>query len=291
VTSIPTQGLPLIRVGGRPSLTRYVQRLWERRHFAIELARSRFRAQNEADRLGVFWTVLSPLINALVYGFVFWFLLKSDTRPKNFVPFLVTGIFVFQYFAACLAGGAKSIIGNMGLVRSLHFPRAVLPISVVLEQLYALVPMMGVLAALVLAWREPITWHWLVVPPALFLMTLFNVGVAFIAARLTIHVRDLAQLIPFISRLFFYVSGIFFSVKKTFPENAGLHQRILGDILQYNPVHAYISLVRSGIVSVEPGDPVYATTQTWVIGAAWGVTLAVVGFVFFWHAEERYGRE
>jgi teichoic acid transport system permease protein len=292
-TSIPVApgGPELTKVGGRPPLGRYLARLWERRHFAVELARSRFRAQNEADRLGIFWTALSPLINALVYGFVFYFLLKSDTRPDNFVPFLLTGIFTFQFFSGCLAGGAKSIIGNMGLVRSLHFPRAVLPISLVLEQLFALIPMMGVLAVLVLAFQEPITWKWLLVPPSLFLFSLFNLGVAFIAARATIHVRDLAQLIPFISRLFFYVSGIFFEVQKTFPDDAPWKQKLLGDILEYNPVHAYISLVRNAIVSVEPGNPPYATTSTWLIATGWGIVLAVAGFLFFWRAEERYGRE
>ena len=43
----------------------------------------------------------------------------------------LTGVFVFQFFSNSLSGGAKAIIGNMGLVRSLHFPRAVLPISLV----------------------------------------------------------------------------------------------------------------------------------------------------------------
>ena len=50
-------------------------------------------------------------------------------------------------------------------------------------------------------------------------------------------------------------------------------------------------VVKAKLPRKEPGDPPYATTQTWVIGAVWGVALAVVGFVFFWHAEERYGRE
>ena len=65
------------------------------------------------------------------------------------MPFLVTGVFIFQYFSSCLSGGAKAIIGNMGLVRSLHFPRAVLPIRLVLQNMFALMPMMAVLAVIV----------------------------------------------------------------------------------------------------------------------------------------------
>jgi teichoic acid transport system permease protein len=71
------------------------------------------------------------------------------------VPYLVTGVFIFQYFANCLSGGAKAVTGNMGLVRSLHFPRAVLPISLVLQNLFAMIPMVTVLAIIVVIFGEP----------------------------------------------------------------------------------------------------------------------------------------
>ena len=280
----------LTRLGGRPTLRRYLPALWGRRHFAIELARSRFRAQNEEDRLGIGWTVLGPLINAAVYGLIFGILLPGGTRPPNFVPFLVTGVFIFQFFASCFSGGAKAIIGNMGLVRSLHFPRAVLPVSLVIQQLYALVPVLAVLGLIVIVFREPVTLRWLTVAPAIALMSGFNLGVAFLAARLTIHVRDLAQLVPFLTRIIFYISGIFFSVHKVFTDASPTTQ-ILQFVMQVQPVHVYISLVRNAIVEAEPGGPPYATAQTWLLGAAWALGTLLVGFWYFWRAEERYGRE
>lgn len=295
MTSIPTAGgaspYGLTRLGGRPPLGRYLSQLWGRRHFTVELARSRFRAQNEEDRLGMGWTVLGPLINAAVYGVIFGLLLPRSSRPDNFVPFLVTGVFIFQFFAGCLSGGAKSIVGNMGLVRSLHFPRAVLPVSLVLQQLFALMPMMAVLAILVLVMGEPISLRWLLVPPALALYTLFNLGVACLAARMTIHVRDLQQLIPFISRVFFYVSGVFFAVDKTVSARGDAIGDFLGTVMEVQPVHVYISLMRHCLVGVDPSAEPYATGQTWALGVAWAFAMALVGFLYFWRAEDRYGRE
>jgi teichoic acid transport system permease protein len=284
------QGLK--KLGGRPTLGRYLSQLWGRRHFATELAYSRFRAQNEEDRLGIGWTVLGPLINAAVYGLIFGLLLGKSTRPENFVPYLVTGVFVFQFFSNSLSGGAKAIIGNMGLVRSLHFPRAVLPISLVLQNAFALMPMMAVLAVIVLLTGEPLKASWLLVPPALLLFTMFNLGIAFIAARLTIHVRDLAQLIPFISRVLFYMSGVFFSVKLTVGSETG-NAELLALVMEYNPVHIYIQLVRHGLLTPDPKEEAgaYATPDMWAMGAAWGVGLMILGFLYFWLAEERYGRE
>lgn len=289
-TSTPAAAQGLKQLGGRPTLGRYVTELWGRRHFATELSYSRFRAQNEEDRLGIGWTVLGPLINCIVYGLIFGVLMKSNTRPDNFVPFLVTGVFIFQFFSNSLSGGAKAIIGNMGLVRSLHFPRAVLPISLVLQNVFALMPMMAVLAVVVLIFGEPVTPKWLLVPPALVLYTMFNLGVAFIAARCTIHVRDLAQLIPFISRVLFYISGVFFSVDRTVGGEGGFGA-VLGLIMELNPVHIYIELVRHGLLTPDPGTDPYGSPSMWLMGLAWGVGLMVVGFVFFWRAEERYGRE
>lgn len=282
-TEVP-DGLRLL--GGRPALITYLGQVWRRRHFALELARSRFRAENEADRLGVAWIVLRPLINAAVYGFVFGLLLPSSSRPANFLPFLVIGVFVFQYFGACFSDGARSIVANMGLVTTLRFPRAVLPISVVLQQIYGLVWMVAMMLFLVLLSGEAPRLTWPLIVPALLLMTLFNLGVAFIAARLTIHLRDVAQLIPFITRIIFYLSGIFYQVSKI----AHGHPKI-EFLLTINPVHVYITLVRVALLGPEVVGPTWDPKAAWTLGVIWGLGALVVGFLYFWRAEDKYGRD
>jgi teichoic acid transport system permease protein len=271
-------GLP--RLGGRPGLGRYLAQSWERRHFAVELARARFRSENEQDRLGIAWVVIRPLINAVVYGLVFALLLPSETRPDDFVPFLVAGVFIFQYFSGCLTDGARSIAGNVGLVRTLHFPRALLPVASVVQNALALGPMLLVLLVTVVAFGEVPRLAWLQLLPAVGLMTLFHLGVALTTARLTIHVRDIAQLLPFVNRLFFYLSGIFYSVRDTVEEGP------LRTLLELNPVHVSITLVRGAVMEDLPAPP-----WMWAAGAAWGLAAVLLGTVFFWHAEERYGRE
>jgi teichoic acid transport system permease protein len=286
-TGVAAEAGGLRQLGGRPTLTAYLRQLWRRRHFALELARSRFRAENEATRLGAAWIVLRPMINAAVYGFVFVLLLPSSTRPQNFLPFLVIGVFVFQYFSACFSDGARSIIFNMGLVTTLRFPRAVLPISIVLQQIFGLLWMVAMMVLLVLLSGEPPRVTWPLIVPALFLMTLFNLGVAFIAARLTIHLRDVTQLIPFITRIIFYLSGIFFRVGNIADGHPTIQM-----LLAINPVHVYITLVRVALLG--PGDIIAGSwdpVQAWLLGAAWGVGFLVVGFLYFWRAEDRYGRD
>jgi teichoic acid transport system permease protein len=273
-------GLP--RLGGQPGLLEYTRQLWARRHFCWQLAMSRFRSQNEQDRLGVAWVVLRPLLNAGVYGFIFGFLLTSGSRPKNFLASLVVGVFVFQFFSGSFNDGARSIAGNLGLVRTLHFPRAVLPLATIIEQLLGLFFRVIVMLVVVVSTHEPVRLEWLRIIPAFGLMTMFCAGLALMTARLTIHVRDVAQLLPFISRVIFYLSGIFYSV----PKGGGTGNKLLARLLEFNPVHTYIALVRGQLIHGEAAPP-----GTWRIGIIFAFSFLVVGYVFFWRAEERYGRE
>jgi len=273
----------LAKLGSRPPVGTYLSQLWGRRYFCVGLARARFRSQNEQDRLGIAWVVLRPLINAAVYGFVFGLLLPRSSLQANFIASLVVGVFIFQYFAGCLTDGARAITGNTGLIKSLHFPRAVLPLATVIEQLLALVPMVVVLLVTAVGTGEPVRLAWLHIVPALALMSLFCAGLAMMAARLTLHVRDITQLLPFVTRLIFYLSGIFYKAPK---KDAGGGQGILAHVLEYNPVHVYISLVRGAVIEGEP-----AAGHTWRLAIGYAVVFLVAGFLYFWRAEEKYGRE
>ncbi|MDN4477886.1 ABC transporter permease [Demequina sp. SYSU T00039] len=274
-------GLP--RVGARPSLWRYLVDLWHRRRFATTLARYRLEATLSEQRLGIAWVVISPLLQAAVYGTVFGIIMTSDSRPDNFVPFLVTGFFLFTFFSQSFSQGAKALTGNVSLVRSLHFPRMLLPVSAVLKELYTLAPMLVVLVAILIGFGELPTLNWLLMVPILALMTMFNLGVALIAARLTVHLRDIGQLIPIITRILFYASGIFYSIDLVLAPPA--HPAWMLQVAQFNPVHAFIELGRGALQTTQELEPLL-----WVVASGSALVTLVFGVVFFWRAEERYGR-
>ena len=286
----------LLPVGRRRSLGRYLRELWAHRQFVFELSRSRFVARNQQDRLGLFWNLLRPAIQATVYGVVFGLLFASSTRPHNWIAFITSGVFVWTFSSSIAGSGARAITGNMGLVRALHFPRAALPISATLVELLAQIPVVGVLLVIVLLTGEEPSVYWLLVIPALLAQTLFNTGFALFAARLTVHFRDFAQLLPFIMRLLFYLSGVFYTVNR-FPD-------WVRPILLGNPFWCYIEMFREATIGRETshqvnGQAVYGhlppeqalDPKVWLVGCVAGVVACGAGILFFWHAEERYGRE
>jgi teichoic acid transport system permease protein len=206
-------------------------------------------------------------------------LLGTRRGVDNFIPFLTIGVFAFHFTSRSLNAGAKSITSNEGLIRAISFPRAILPLAVVLSELVAFGYSLGTMIVVVLAFGEPITLQWLLVVPIIVLLTLFNIGVALFVARLSDHFRDVQQVLPFVVRLWFYGSGVIWPATRLtdkWPE--------LSWLLTGNPVYAYLSLLREALLR---GD--WATPALWMSAVLWAFGGLTVGFLFFRGREHEYG--
>lgn len=272
--------------GARPSLVEYVRQLWGRRHFIFAFSQAKLTAQYSEAKLGQLWQVATPLLNALVYFMIFGLILNAGRgMPKEvYIPFLVTGVFVFTFTQSSAMAGVRAIAGNLGLVRALHFPRAALPVSFALQQLQQLLASMIVLFAVVIGFGSYPSLSWLLVVPALALQFLFNMGLALVVARMGAKTPDLAQLMPFIMRTWMYASGVMFSI----PIMLEGKPAWVADVLQWNPVAVYMDLIRFALIEGYGSENL--PPHVWVIALGWAVVFAVGGFVYFWKAEERYGR-
>lgn len=277
--SFPTRSDGLYDVGKRPSFGAYLGDAWRRRGFAFTLAKYRLLSGLLPNRLGVLWVVLKPLSLALVYGCIFHFVLAGPARPANFVPFLLVGVFIFEFFTGCFGSGSKAITSNAKLVQSIGFPRILLPASVILEQLLRMIPVIVLLGLLLVVFGEPISWTWLLLIPVVLMMAVFNFGVALIAARLSVHARDVQQVIPIINRVLFYVSGVFFSV-----DGALSGYPLLLSVAHLIPTYEFIALSRDVLLSSYAAPPI-----VWVAAPVWAGATVLMGAVFFWRAETRYG--
>ncbi|MEV6400310.1 ABC transporter permease [Streptomyces sp. NPDC051907] len=272
--------------GARPGLVAYVRQLWGRRHFILAFSQAKLTAQYSQAKLGQLWQVATPLLNALVYFLIFGLILEADRGMPTeiYVPFLVTGVFVFTFTQSSVMAGVRAIAGNLGLVRALHFPRASLPISFALQQLQQLMFSMIVLVLIVVAFGSYPSLSWLLVLPALALQFVFNTGLALIMARLGSKTPDLAQLMPFIMRTWLYASGVMFSIPVMLKDKPAW----IADVLMYNPAAVYMDLIRFALIDGYGSENL--PSHVWAAGLIWAVLIGCAGFVYFWKAEERYGR-
>jgi teichoic acid transport system permease protein len=268
----------LRKLGSRPRLSAYLKEAWSRRAFAFAYARYSLDSANARNRLGKAWVLLVPGIQIGIYGLIFGVILGSS-RPDNFIPYLVAGITVFRFITGSFAVGARAISANIGMIRALRFPRVLLPFTTVINQLYSSLPMFALMFVLLPFFGEIPRWDWLLMIPVIGLAFIFSFGLTMIAARLTVKSSDVEKLIPFIVRIAFYVSGVFWSVEK-----------LLGPLglmawAHLNPLYVFLTLARGAVVTGYT-----ATLYDWGIASAWAIVTLVGGFVYFFRSENRYGR-
>ncbi|PWI04741.1 ABC transporter, partial [Streptomyces sp. NWU339] len=127
---------------------------------------------------------------------------------------------------------------------------------------------------------------WLLVVPALGLQFVFNTGLALLFARLGSRTPDLAQLMPFVLRTWMYASGVMFSIPAMLADKDV--PGWLADVLQWNPAAVYMDLVRFALI--DGYGSAYLPPHVWAVAVGWALLAGVIGFVYFWKAEETYGR-
>ena len=271
----------LQRVGARPGFVDYLIKVWDYRHFISYDARARVQSGNRRDRLGSIWLILNPVLNGLTYYLIFGLLLQTGRGIENFVGYLVIGIFLFQFSSRSITNGARSIQQNRAVIQAFSFPRATLPIAVNMRELFANIPVLivMVLIVMVLPPTEEVTWRWLLILPAVALQWIFNLGVSLILARVISKVNDVVHLLSFALRALMYASAVFYSYERF------IDHPVLLQIVQLNPLFNVLDIVRDCLLYAQVPD-----WQSWAILASWAFGALAVGAVYFWRAEETYGR-
>lgn len=272
--------------GARPTLPRYIAQLWGRRHFVTAYATARMHAQYSEASLGQVWHLMTPLLNAAVYYFIFGIVMHASRGVQNYLPFLITGVFIWDFIGSSVNAATRAVQGNLGLVRALHFPRASLPLSTVVQLFQQLLVTMGALVIMLLIFGQTPALSWLLVFPTLLLMAVFCAGCAMIMARIGAKSPDISQLMPFVLRTWMYASGVMWSIDQMLRTDHLPHW--VSTALKLNPAAVFIDLMRFALIDTytERGLP----PHVWLIALGWALLVGVGGFVFFWKAEEEYGR-
>lgn len=270
---------PLTSAHAAMDLRPYIVDLWRRREYVYFEAISELRNRQVTNVLGNLWHLLNPAINIAIYYLIFGLLLGVDRGVDNFILFLSTGLFVHQLTQKTVTNGAKSIVGNRGLLQAIKFPRALLPLTSSFTELLAAASTFTVLFVVALLTGESPRWSWIMLVPLLAVQFLFNLGASLVAARLTTHFADLQQILPFVFRLVLYASGVIFDVRAYVESDSWIRW-----LFTLNPVYCFITFARWSVMGTELPPSVL------ISGAAWSIGLLMVGFVFFRAGEERYAR-
>jgi teichoic acid transport system permease protein len=277
----PTETWPeLYRVGLALPIPDYVRELWRRREFAYSVPLGELRAQNQDTALGQLWHLINPLLMVAVYYFIFGVVLDAGGRGgvENFIAFLLVGVITFEYTRKTMQAGSRMIVKNRKLVQSINFPRAILPVSALVSETISYFWAIPVMWVLLLLTGVEISATWLLVAPIVLVQAVFNLGAAMIVARISFHFRDVAQFLPYVMRIWFYMSGVIF------PVTAALVPEWALPYLRLNPAYNFIEMAREAFIHGR------FVPQYWLMGIGWALVSFLLGFWIFRRAEAEYGR-
>jgi ABC-type polysaccharide/polyol phosphate export permease len=253
-------------------MTVYADLLRYRELFA-NLFRRDFQAKYKGSVLGVFWSLLNPLVLLGVYLLVFG--LIFPTKIPHYPLYLLAGLACWIFFATSLQSAARSLIDSGELIKKVRFPRQLVAFSMVATQAVTFAVMLVVLIALSLIFiADARTTVWLSIPLALVFAAQVA-GMSLIAACLNVIFRDVEHVLAAALLPWFFVTPILWS-EATLGDRAEKHHALLQVLHWANPVAPPIFAVRDAIWSGHAphlGDVVYA-----LVAASVALVLGAVVF-------------
>lgn len=198
---------------GLPNLGQYFAEVWRRRDFAMEMSVTQMRAANTNTVLGELWLVLNPLLLAGVY-YVLIFILAGN-KNADFAQ-ITSGLFFFYFISGSITSSAVSVTAGGKLILNQAFPKMLLPMSSVYLAFRRFLPTLIVYAVIHVIAGRPITLQLLWIPLIVALGTLFALGLGMIVATAQVYFRDTASFLPYIMRIWLYLSPVLWSAEMLF---------------------------------------------------------------------------
>jgi lipopolysaccharide transport system permease protein len=223
--------------------------LWGHRELLWQFILRNVEVRHKGSHLGFIWSFLNPLLMlglyVLVFGYIFGgkFGVLPNETPADYAMGIFVGLTLFQFVAEVLGISPTLIVGNPNFVKKVVFPLEILPAANVGGALFHMLISLGLVFLSMLVFGTRITPGVLWLPVIILPLVLLGLGVAWLVSALGVFLRDIGQVIQFISTALMWASGVFFSAQK-YPA--------AWKYLRYNPLLLAIDLARDAALWARP---------------------------------------
>jgi lipopolysaccharide transport system permease protein len=249
--------------------------VWRHRALVAVLVRRDLDARYRASFLGFFWSLLNPLLLLAVYSVVFTYIF-SPRFPggEPYALFLFSGLLPWLFFSGAVLDGSLTLVDNGPLLAKVMCPPEIFPAVTVLSHLVhhilALPVLLAAMAVAALAGLHPFPWTFWLLPFALLPWLLVTGGAVLAVSVLSVHFRDMRDLVGHLLNLLFFASPIIYTLDGL--EVPGVLRRVLA----LNPLASLVTLYRDVVFAGQ-----VSAAATWLTAFAVGaVSLAIGVFIF-----------
>ncbi len=226
-------------------------------------AKSILSSEVAGSYLNWLWWIFNPFCMMLIYAFIFGYVFK---KTEHYFPaFIFLGLTLWDYFNRTINKSIKIVKSNKAIVTKVYLPKFVL---VQVEMMVSFVKMLfsfGVLIALLIVLRVPISYRVVYIVPIFVILSLFTFGICCIVLHFGVFVEDLSNITKILLRFIYYGTGIFYSV-----ETRIKNVRVRNALLHYNPLAYLIQDARKVFL--------YMRNPSW----KWMILWTVMSLILCW---------
>ncbi len=194
-------------------LLRNLKELYRYRVLIQSLVIRELKARYRGTVLGFLWSFFNPFLLMVVYTVVFGFIIKPRDpafggSPWLYALFLFCGVLPWTWFSSSSLESANVLMVHGNLIKKILFPAEVLPVVVVTSNFVHFCFGLPILLLFVLVFGKPFTFYLLFLPLVMFVQYLFTLGFSFLISSLTVHFRDIKDILANLLTFWFFATPI-----------------------------------------------------------------------------------
>jgi ABC-2 type transport system permease protein len=209
-------------------------------HLTWIIGLTEYRLTYFGSVLGYLWALMRPLLLFGVLYTVFSQIVKFGGDIPNYPMLLLFNIVLFTFFQDSTQRAVTAVVDSEAIVRKMHFPRMVIPLSVVLTGALNLVLSLVAVFGFILVYGIDPMWTWLLLPVIVVPLMMLTSAISMLVSSLYVRFRDVQPIWFVFSMILFYGSPVLYAID-TVPANA---QRYM----LFNPIAMLLEQARKWIV-------------------------------------------